>query len=60
MRALIARDLADASLACLSADRRFAAACNDPIPRTGYGHIRSLEQGRTPSGVLGEHEIGIG
>jgi len=28
MRALIARDLADAGIASLSADRRFATACN--------------------------------
>ena len=37
MRALIARDLADAALAGLSADRRFATA-----PRCGYGGPRRL------------------
>jgi hypothetical protein len=64
MRALIARDLADASLAGLSADRRFATALQRCSPGCEYGHslcgVSDREQGRTPPGVLGEHETGVG
>jgi hypothetical protein len=63
-RALIARDLADASLAGLSADRRFATAynaalqaANMAIACAGY---KDREQGWTPPRVLGDHEIGVG
>ena len=62
MRALIARDLADASLAGLSADRRFATAYN--APGCEYGHslcgVSDREQSRTPPGVLGEHKTSVG
>ena len=64
MRALIARDLADASLAGLSADRRFATAYNAALQAANMGHslcgVSDREQGRTPPGVLGEHETGVG
>ena len=60
MRALIARDLADASLAGLSADRRFATAynaalqaANMAIACAGY---RIDEQGRTSPRVVRKHQ----
>ena len=60
----IARDLADASLAGLSADRRFATAYDAATPGGEYGHslrgVSGREQGRTPPGILGEHETGVG
>ena len=64
MRALIARDLADASLAGLSADRRFATAYNAALQAANMAiacaGVSDREQGRTPPGVLGEREIGVG
>jgi len=64
MRALIARDLADASLTGLSADRRFATAYNAALQAANMAiacaGVSDREQGRTPPGVLGEREIGVG
>jgi hypothetical protein len=63
MRALIARDLADASLAGLSADRRFATAYNAALQAAIMAiacAVSDREQGWTPLRVLGEHKSGVG
>ena len=64
MRALIARDLADANLAGLSADRRFATAYNAALQAANMAHslcgVSDREQSRTPPGVLGKYETGVG
>ena len=64
MRALIARDLADASLAGLSADRRFATAynaalqaANMAIACAGYRIVSKVGHHRVS---VGEHETGVG
>ncbi len=64
MRALIARDLADASLTGLSADRRFATAYNAALQAAnmaivcaGYRIVSRVGHHRAS---LGEHEIGLG
>ena len=64
MRALIARDLADAAIAGLSADRRFATAynaalqaANMAIASAGY---RISEQGWTPPCVTRKYETRTG
>jgi len=60
MRALIARDLADAGIAGLSADRRFATAFNAALQAANMAiacdclcGISDHEQGWTSPGVVG-------
>jgi len=64
MRALIARDLADASLAGPFSRSEIRHCLQRCAPGCEYGHslcgVSDREQGRTPPGVLGEHEIGFG
>jgi len=67
MRALIARDLADAGIAGLSADRRFATAFNAALQAANMAiacdclcGISDHEQGWTSPGVVREHETCVG
>ena len=62
MRALIARDLADAGIAGLSADRRFATAYNAALQAANMAvrWVSDHEQGRTSPGVVRKHETCVG
>jgi len=63
MRALIARDLADAGLAGLSADRRFATAYNAALQAANMVSVRWVsdhEQGRTAPGVARKPKFVLG
>ena len=64
MRALIARDLTDAGIAGLSADRRFATAYNAALQAANMaiacaGYRITSKVGTSP-GVVREHETCVG
>ena len=62
MRALIARDLADAGITGLSADQRFATACNAALQAGRRAPIRKLKQSggfrKSLQGVQERQQIG--
>jgi hypothetical protein len=62
MRALIARDLADAGITGLSADRRFATACNAALQAGRRAPTRKLKQSggfrKSLQGVQERQQIG--
>src|SRR5712691_10894901 len=64
MRALIARDLADAGIVGLSADRRFATAYNAALQAANMAivlrWVSRHEQGRTSPGVVRKHQTCLG
>src|SRR5258706_16012961 len=64
MRALIGRDLTDAGVAGLSADRKFATAHNAALQAANNGYslrrVPHYKQGRTPPCVVGKREARIG
>ena len=64
MRPLIARDLADAGIAGVSADRRFATASNAALQAANMAiacaGYRIMSKGWTSPGVVREYEIVLG